>query len=90
MCILFVSFLIADLSVDTDFSGTTLVSACIRGTRLVITNVGDSRIVLGKRKVGDEKLGFEGGREASWGKFVAQPLTEDHKPDNPEEVKLLA
>lgn len=79
-----------DHTVDTDFSGTTLVSVCIRGTRLVLTNVGDSRITLGRRhsslsRHGERGTGKGGG---PWGRgtIVAQPLTEDHKPDTPTEV----
>lgn len=77
---------------DTDFSGTTLVSVCIRGTQLLLTNVGDSRITLGRRLVPGEN-GFVGGEHAAWramgrGPLVAQPLTEDHKPDTPAEVRV--
>lgn len=83
-------FFVADPSVDTDFSGTTLVSVCIRGTQLLLTNVGDSRITLGRRLVPGE-IGLAGGEHAAWrgggrGPLVAQPLTEDHKPDTPTEV----
>lgn len=72
--------LIADPTVDTDFSGSTLVAACIRGTTVTVANVGDSRVILGIKtpltsngrtvKTGEPKY-----------ELVAEALSIDHKPD---------
>lgn len=72
----------ADASVDTSLSGTTLVSVCVRGNKLVLTNVGDSRATLGRRRQAAAGATGEGGGCS----LVAQALTEDHKPDIPVEV----
>jgi serine/threonine protein phosphatase PrpC len=60
-----------DTTVDTDFSGTTFVAACVRHNRITVANVGDSRCTLGYR---DEH-----------GNIVAEAISIDHKPDHPEE-----
>ncbi|CAM9376984.1 unnamed protein product [Chrysoparadoxa australica] len=62
----------SDDSVDTEFSGTTLVAAAIRGGTMTIINIGDSRITLGRV-------------DKASGKMVAEPLSLDHKPETPEE-----
>ncbi|CAN0237997.1 unnamed protein product, partial [Ectocarpus sp. 13 AM-2016] len=62
-------------------SGTTLVSVCVRGTKLILTNVGDSRATLGRRRLRSEG----GSANDGGGPLVAQALTEDHKPDIPAE-----
>ena len=59
--------------VDTDLSGTTCVMALIRGRDVTCFNIGDSRCVVGKL--------VEGGD----GKLVAEDISQDHKPDDPEE-----
>lgn len=70
---------------DTSFSGTTLVSVCVRGTKLVLTNVGDSRATLGRRHT---VMGEGGEQQGKTGcSLIAQALTVDHKPDIPEEVR---
>lgn len=68
---------ILDPTINTDYSGTTLVAALIRNTDLLIFNIGDSRITLGYLNED--------------GKVDAEPLSEDHKPDLPtEKERILA
>ncbi|CAM9873168.1 unnamed protein product [Pylaiella littoralis] len=79
--------LLADPDVDTSFSGTTLVSVCVRGTKLVLTNVGDSRATLGRRHT---VMGEGGEQQGKTGcSLIAQALTVDHKPDIPEEKERI-
>ena len=65
---------VSDSSIDTDFSGSTGVMATIRGKDLVVANIGDSRIILGRQ---------EGG------KLKAVPVSDDHKPDREDEKKRI-
>lgn len=58
-------------------AGTTASIAFIRKGKLYIGHAGDSGIILGKE-------GSEPG--ANW---VAEPLTVDHKPENPDERKRI-
>lgn len=68
--------IIRNFRIDTEFSGTTLSMAIIRGNHMTGVNVGDSRVVIGKT---------EGG------KVVAEEFTHDHKPDTPaEKERILA
>lgn len=61
-----------DNTIETDFSGTTFTCAVIRGNRCTLANIGDSRTSLAYRtEVG--------------GVITAIGLTEDHKPDLPDE-----
>mmetsp|Transcript_22661 Transcript_22661/g.72913 ORF Transcript_22661/g.72913 Transcript_22661/m.72913 type:complete len:371 (+) Transcript_22661:113-1225(+) len=63
--------ILEDTSIDTEFSGTTAVVACIKDSELFVANVGDSRIILGT--------------EESEGVWKAVPVSRDHKPDLPDE-----
>jgi len=63
--------LLRDSSIDTEFSGTTAVINVIRGNQIICGNIGDSRITLGYK-------------DAS-GKHVAVAISDDHKPDRPNE-----
>lgn len=65
----------ADASIDTDFSGTTSVVCTIRDRKIDVANIGDSRIIVG--------------RAVSGGKFEAVPLSDDHKPDRPDEQRRI-
>ena len=62
----------SDISIETDFSGTTFTCAVIRGNTILCGNVGDSRSTLGYR-------------DGATGAIVAKNLTIDHKPDLPAE-----
>lgn len=55
---------------DTEFSGTTMVAALVRGDQLHVYNVGDSRITMAVAE-GDG--------------VRAQQISIDHKPDVPSE-----
>lgn len=72
--------LLLDPTIETDFSGTTLVLAVIRGHSITIANIGDSRIVLGQKF--NEKT-VE--KTATIGGLKAIRLSIDHKPDIPME-----
>mmetsp|Transcript_819 Transcript_819/g.1413 ORF Transcript_819/g.1413 Transcript_819/m.1413 type:complete len:282 (+) Transcript_819:126-971(+) len=65
---------IRNFRIDTEFSGTTLSMAIIRGNKLIGVNIGDSRVILGLE---------EGG------KLAAEEFTHDHKPDSPGEKERI-
>uniref|UniRef100_A0A6S8ZMK7 PPM-type phosphatase domain-containing protein n=5 Tax=Ditylum brightwellii TaxID=49249 RepID=A0A6S8ZMK7_9STRA len=65
---------IRNFRIDTEFSGTTLSMAIIRGNKITGVNIGDSRVIIGK----DEG-----------GKLVAEEFTHDHKPDTPKEQERI-
>lgn len=60
---------------DVRCSGATCVLACVSGGKVSVSNCGDSRATLGRR--------------APNGSFIAIPLSNDHKPDKPEERKRI-
>ena len=62
--------LLRDSSIDTEFSGTTAVITVTRGDSIIVGNIGDSRITRGY---------------SEGGKMVAVALSDDHKPDRPDE-----
>lgn len=67
---------IRNLRIDTEFSGTTLSMAIIRGNRITGVNVGDSRVIIGKQIDGN---------------MIAEEFTHDHKPDLPlEKQRIIA
>ena len=66
--------LLRNYRIDSEFSGTTLSMAIIRGNHVVGVNIGDSRVILGKE---------EGGV------IIAQDITFDHKPDSPKEKERI-
>lgn len=67
--------LLRNYRIDSEFSGTTLSMAIIRGNHLTGVNIGDSRVILGK--------------EETPGNFTAQDITFDHKPDSPAEKERI-
>lgn len=64
--------------VDTDFSGTTLSMAIIRDNTLLGVNIGDSRVIVGKKSA-------ENGSTA----IISEEFTHDHKPDDPKEKERI-
>mmetsp|Transcript_4260 Transcript_4260/g.6351 ORF Transcript_4260/g.6351 Transcript_4260/m.6351 type:complete len:364 (+) Transcript_4260:72-1163(+) len=62
-------------SINTTFSGTTAIFCVKVGKKLFVANIGDSRCALG--------------RKTSEGKYQAIGLSEDQKPDNPDEKKRI-
>lgn len=80
--------LLQDTTIDTNFSGTTLVLIVIRGHSMTIANIGDSRITLGKRL--DSSIGGSPSEiEYSGRSLLAIRLTIDHKPDIPSEKERI-
>lgn len=68
--------LLRNYRIDSEFSGTTLSMAIVRGNTVTGVNIGDSRVILGKQ---------EGGN------LTFQDITFDHKPDSPaEKERILA
>lgn len=65
---------INNLRIDTEFSGTTLSMAIIRGNKITGVNVGDSRVIIGKQIEGN---------------IIAEEFTHDHKPDLPHEKQRI-
>jgi len=66
--------IIRNFRIATEFSGTTLSMAVIRGNKIIAANVGDSRVIIGKQVNG---------------KLVAEEFTRDHKPDSPGERERI-
>jgi serine/threonine protein phosphatase PrpC len=66
--------LLRNYRIDSEFSGTTLSMAIVRGNHLTGVNIGDSRVILGKE---------DGGR------LIGQEITFDHKPDSPKEKERI-
>eukprot|EP00919_Chromeraceae_sp_WS-2016_P074010 GHVR01175055.1.p1 GENE.GHVR01175055.1~~GHVR01175055.1.p1 ORF type:complete len:254 (-),score=55.72 GHVR01175055.1:341-1102(-) len=60
--------------IDTAFSGTTCVSVMFKNKTIICANVGDSRAVMARCRSG---------------KWYAIPLSDDHKPDRPDEMKRI-
>jgi len=60
--------------IDSEFSGTTLSMAIVRGNHVTGVNIGDSRVILGKEESG---------------RLVGKDLTFDHKPDSPKEKERI-
>lgn len=65
---------IRNFRIDTEFSGTTLSMAIIRGNHMTGVNIGDSRVIIGKEVDG---------------KIVSEEFTHDHKPDSPKEKERI-
>jgi len=69
--------LLRNYRIDSEFSGTTLSMAIVRGNTVTGVNIGDSRVILGSQQ--------------SDGSITAEDITFDHKPDTPaEKERILA
>ncbi|KAL3945579.1 MAG: hypothetical protein SGBAC_000319 [Bacillariaceae sp.] len=67
--------LLRNFRIDTEFSGTTLSMAIVRGNELTGVNIGDSRVIMGKQEEG--------------GSMTPVDITFDHKPDTPKEKERI-
>jgi serine/threonine protein phosphatase PrpC len=67
--------LLHDASIDTEFSGSTCVMGIIRDKKLLVANIGDSRLILGRKR-----------RDGS---YKAVEVSIDHKPDHPPEMRRI-
>jgi len=76
--------IISSFGIDTEFSGTTLSMAIIRGNTITGVNIGDSRVIIGKDEVAQNCLGG-----CSSTQIVAEEFTHDHKPDLPKEKERI-
>jgi serine/threonine protein phosphatase PrpC len=65
---------IRNFRIDTEFSGTTLAMAIIRGNTLIGVNIGDSRVIMAKEEAG---------------RLIPIEITFDHKPDSPAEKERI-
>lgn len=76
-----------------EFSGSTIVTVMVNGNKLVSSNSGDSRAVLGCLKDKDYLLQEEETKalcvEENDRQWIARPLTRDHKPDDPDEKQRI-
>lgn len=68
--------LLSDASIDTEFSGTTGIAGAVRGKVLTVANIGDSRVIIGRKGPTDTHM-----------KAVTVSL--DHKPDREDEMKRI-
>jgi len=68
--------IIRNYRVDTEFSGTTLSMAIIRGNTITGVNIGDSRVIIASKEEAEAKM-------------TAQDFTLDHKPDSPKEKERI-
>lgn len=66
--------LLRNYRIDSEFSGTTLSMAIVRGNHVTGVNIGDSRVILGKD---------------DGGTIIPQDITFDHKPDTPKEKERI-
>ena len=72
----------------TQVSGSTGVAVLLQGQKIWTANVGDSRAVIGRRRKGGGAQGKAGKSAVA---YDVQGLTEDQKPDTPEEqARILA
>ena len=61
-------------AIEVDHSGSTAVSVLVLNNRIFSANVGDSRAIIAKLV------------DNNW---IAVPLSKDHKPDDPAEMKRI-
>ena len=62
--------------IESDLSGTTCISVIYTPQKLIIANIGDSRCILGKYNIKEDK-------------FISENLSRDHKPTIPEEAERI-
>ena len=68
--------MVEDTNIDTEMSGSTLIIAVVRNTKLIVANVGDSRVICGYR-------------DASTGEICVERISVDHKPEVESEANRI-
>lgn len=83
--------LLADASIDSEFSGSTAIFGCLRKKTLTVANIGDSRVILGRKTAGAAggAAGGAGRGAAAGAGWRAVPVSDDHKPDRPDEQSRI-
>ena len=81
-----INTLLRNRQIDSDLSGSTCISTVYTQQKLIITNLGDSRCILGKCIEKDEIVGENTKKNLKW---VAENLSRDHKPTIPEEAERI-
>lgn len=75
----------AHADIDDSYSGTTSISLLVQPTRVTVSNVGDSRAILGTTVVQQEQQQEE--EEKDEKKWKAVPLSKDQTPHRKDEAK---
>jgi len=78
--------IIRNYRIDTEFSGTTLAMAIIRGNHITGVNIGDSRVIIARSDGASSTTSTNA--ESTHG-LKAEDLTFDHKPDSPAEKERI-
>ena len=82
--------LLRNKQINSDLSGSTCVSVIYTPEKLIIANIGDSRVVLGKCIEKKDQNQFEKIFEIdNKTKWVAKNLSRDHKPTIQEEAQRI-
>ena len=67
--------LLNDPNVNTEMSGSTMCLVIVCSNQIIVANIGDSRVILGKNGISLDA--------------VVEPLTVDHKPSHPSEKNRI-
>lgn len=65
--------------------GTTAIVALVSSHKILVANVGDSRCILVKKRSGTSNDADEGQENDKMSQIEVIPMSEDHKPDLPDE-----
>lgn len=88
--------LLSDASIDTEFSGSTAIFGLLRKRQLTIANIGDSRVIIGRKNPaagasagGGAASGAGASRAGHQPAWIAVPVSDDHKPDRADEQRRI-